>query len=114
MSSTVREKMSEIYKIEFYVPQTHIETVKQALFAAGAGKIGNYDCCAWQTTSGSGQFRPRPGSKPFIGKLDRVEYVDEVKVELVCHEEFIDAAIIALRDSHPYETPALQYWLIKS
>jgi len=106
--------MNQIYKIEFYVPQTHVDVVKAAIFAAGAGKIGNYDCCAWQTTAGTGQFRPCSGSKPFIGKLNKIEYVDEVKVELVCQAEFIDATITALRTSHPYETPALQYWLVKT
>ena len=106
--------MSKIYKIEFYIPQTHVAVVKQAIFAAGAGQIGNYDCCAWQTTAGTGQFRPRPGSRPFIGSLDKVEYVEEVKVELVCDEKYIDAAILALRASHPYETPALQYWEVET
>ncbi|MCF6176297.1 MAG: hypothetical protein L3J71_11080 [Victivallaceae bacterium] len=106
--------MNKMFKLEFYVPATHAEVVKQAIFAAGAGKIGNYDCCAWQTTAGTGQFRPRPGSRPFIGSLDKVEYVKEVKVELVCQEKFIDAAITALRASHPYETPALQYWEVKT
>lgn len=106
--------MNKIYKIEFYVPQTHVETVKQAIFAAGAGQIGNYDCCAWQTAAGTGQFRPLTGSAPFIGKQGKVEYIDEVKVELVCQGEYIDATIDALRTSHPYETPALQYWKIKT
>jgi len=106
--------VSQIYKLEFYVPQTHLEIVKKAIFNAGAGKLENYDCCAWQTTAGTGQFRPCSGSKPFIGKLNKIEYVDEVKVELVCDERFIDATITALRSSHPYETPALQDWLIKS
>jgi structural toxin protein (hemagglutinin/hemolysin) RtxA len=106
--------MNKIYKIEFYIPQTHVEAVKQAIFATGAGQIGNYDCCAWQTTAGTGQFRPRPGSRPFIGSLDKVEYVEEVKVELVCDEKYIDAAITALHASHPYETPALQYWKVKT
>lgn len=52
------------YKLCFYVPVTHIEQVKQAMFAAGAGTIGNYDCCAWQVL-GVGQFRPLAGSQAF-------------------------------------------------
>jgi hypothetical protein len=106
--------MSNVYKIEFYVPATYVEQVKDAIFATGAGQIGNYDCCAWQATAGTGQFRPLPGSNPFIGSLDKVEYVEEVKIELICREECIAATIAALRQAHPYETPALQYWEVKS
>lgn len=102
-----------IYKLEFYVPETHLETVKTAVFTAGAGKIGNYDCCSWQT-AGAGQFRPCEGSKPFLGEIDRIETVQEYKVELVCDSKCICRVIEALRKSHPYETPAYQYWEIKS
>ena len=103
----------KIFKIEFYVPETHLEKVKTAVFAAAAGKIGNYDRCCWQTI-GAGQFRPCEGSNPFIGGKDRVETVQEYKIELVCDSKYIDKVIEALKKSHPYETPAYQYWEIKS
>lgn len=99
-------------KLEIYVPETHVEAVKKAIFDAGAGQIGNYDCCCWQT-SGVGQFRPLPGSKPFLGSANAVEKVDEIKLELICLSELIPAVIAALRQAHPYETPAFQYWPIK-
>ena len=102
-----------IYKLEFYVPATHLDKVKTAIFAVAAGQIGKYDCCSWQT-AGAGQFRPCEGSKPFIGKKDRVETVREYKVELVCDSKHIKKAIAALKKSHPYETPAYQYWEIKT
>ncbi len=102
----------KILKIEFYVPETHLEKVKSAVFSAGAGRIGNYDCCSWQT-AGTGQFRPCKGSKPFIGKKDRIETVQEYKVELVCDSKHINRVVEALKKSHPYETPAYQYWEIK-
>ncbi|MEI6423981.1 MAG: NGG1p interacting factor NIF3 [Lentisphaerota bacterium] len=101
-----------MYKIEFYVPETHLEKVKAAVFAAGAGRIGDYDCCSWQT-AGSGQFRPCGGSKPFIGEKDRVETVLEYKVELVCASKYISKVIDSLIKSHPYETPAYQYWEVE-
>ena len=101
-----------IYKIEFYVPETHLDKVKNAVFSAGAGKIGNYDCCSWQTF-GTGQFRPLDGSKPFIGEKGKTETVQEYKVELVCDSKYINNVIEALKKSHPYETPAYQYWEIK-
>ena len=94
-----------LYQLCFYVPGSHLQPVKDALFAQGAGKIGDYDCCAWQT-EGSGQFRARPGSNPFVGQLDTVETVHEYKVEMVCSAEHIKAVLTELIATHPYETPA--------
>ena len=100
-----------MYKITFYVPVTHVEAVKQAMFVAGAGRIGDYDCCAWQVL-GVGQFRPLAGAKPFIGQIDQIEQVAEYKVEMVCEEPMLSAAINALKASHPYQQPA--YDVIKT
>ena len=101
-----------MYKIIFYVPESHLECVKNAMFTQGAGRIGHYDCCAWQT-KGQGQFRPQEGSKPFSGSVDNLSYVDEFKVEMICSDTSIKPAIEALIASHPYETPAFQYWPIE-
>ncbi|MCH9741875.1 MAG: NGG1p interacting factor NIF3 [Proteobacteria bacterium] len=97
--------MSALFHFAFYVPETHVEAVKTAIFAAGAGKVGHYDCCSWQTV-GQGQFRPLLGAQPFIGSVDRVEKVIEIKVETVCHAEHIQAAVAALKLAHPYEEVA--------
>lgn len=94
-----------MYKLGFYVPASHLEQVKQAVFATGAGRIGAYDCCCWQA-AGQGQFRPLDGSKPWIGRQGSVETVDEFRVELVCVEELIKAAVAAMKLAHPYEEPA--------
>jgi hypothetical protein len=94
-----------MYKLGFYVPQSHLETVKAALFNAGAGRIGNYEHCCWQVL-GEGQFRPMPGSQPFLGSQGKVETVPEFRVELVCPEAHVRAVMAALRLSHPYEEPA--------
>jgi hypothetical protein len=94
-----------MYKLGFYVPEGHLEAVKQALFAAGAGRIGNYDCCCWQTL-GQGQFRPLDGSTPFLGQQGKVETVAEYRVELVCEEALLTSVLAALRQAHPYEEPA--------
>lgn len=94
-----------MYKLSFYVPECHVDTVKAAVFATGAGKIGNYDCCCWQTL-GVGQFRPLDGSAPYIGQKGTVEHVNEYKVELVCEDHIIKLALNALIESHPYEEPA--------
>ncbi|MDD5697047.1 MAG: hypothetical protein PHH77_00370 [Victivallaceae bacterium] len=104
--------MPELVKLEVYVPLTHAEAVKTALFSAGAGRLGNYDCCCWQS-SGTGQFRPLAGSHAFIGELDRVEEVPEIKLELLCPAAAMAAVIAALKRAHPYETPAFQYWPVE-
>lgn len=98
-----------MYKLVFFVPETHVEAVKTAVFAAGAGRIGNYDCCAWQTL-GEGQFRPLPGSDPFLGNTGTLETVAEYRVEMVCADEYIADALKALRQAHPYEEPAFDIW----
>jgi hypothetical protein len=94
-----------MYKLCFYVPESHLETVKTAVFAAGAGRVGAYDSCCWQVL-GQGQFRPLEGSRPFLGETGNVEVVDEYRVEMVCAPEHIGAVVAALLESHPYETPA--------
>jgi hypothetical protein len=94
-----------MYKIGFYVPASHLEAVKSAMFAAGAGRIGDYDACAWQV-EGQGQFRPLAGSQPFIGRKDVIESVAEYRVEMVCADAQVRAAVVALRAAHPYEEPA--------
>jgi len=98
-----------MYKLCVYVPENSVEKVKQALFDAGAGQIGNYDSCCWQTT-GTGQFRPLKNSNPSIGTLNEIEHVAEIKIELICANDLIKQAIQALTDSHPYEEPAFDVW----
>ena len=94
-----------MYKLCFYVPIEHSDVVKKAVFEAGAGRLGNYEHCAWETT-GNGQFKPCSGSTPFIGNEGEVEVVPEMKVEMLCSEEFIEAAVNRLKQAHPYEEPA--------
>ncbi|WP_263260678.1 YqfO family protein [Pseudomonas sp. RIT-PI-S] len=98
-----------MYKLCFFVPPSHLEQVKAAVFAAGGGRIGSYDHCSWQVL-GQGQFRPLDGSQPFIGKPGAVETVQEWRVELVVADELIEAVVTALKGSHPYETPAYEAW----
>lgn len=95
----------EMYKFCFFVPETHLDQVKTAVFAAGAGKICNYDSCAWQV-KGIGQFRPLTGNNAFIGQTDLLEEVSEYRVEMVCPKTKMPEIVRALKDSHPYEAPA--------
>lgn len=100
-----------MYKLVFFVPETHLEPVKNAVFTTGAGKIGDYEHCCFETR-GTGQFRPLAGAEPFIGEAGKVARVAEVKVELVCSAALLNDAVNALRTAHPYEEPALDVWPI--
>ena len=94
-----------MYQLIFYVPATHLEVVKEALFNVGAGKYKKYDKCCWQI-EGKGQFKPLTSSNPFIGKVNELEEVDEYRVEMIVKDEFVKVAIAALINAHPYEEPA--------
>lgn len=98
-----------MYKLCVFIPQDHLEQVKQAMFDVGAGKIGNYDQCCWQSL-GQGQFRPLANSHPHIGEINRLQRVEEYKVELVVEDHHIHAVIAAMKLAHPYEEPAFDVW----
>jgi len=91
------------------VPSAHLEPVKQALFMAGAGRYGLYDCCCWQSL-GTAQFRPLPGSHPSCGKHGEVFAEGTWKVEMLCEWSCLSQAIKALKKTHPYEVPAFDYY----
>ena len=102
-----------MHKIAFYVPESHLDIVKNALFTKGAGKIGNYDHCCWQT-KGTGQYRPLSSSKPFSGAQNELSLVTEFLVEMVCDDYLVEDVIRALKQSHPYETPAFSIWPVRT
>jgi hypothetical protein len=100
-----------MYKLSFFVPLDAAELVKDRLFSIGVGRIGHYDCCCWQT-KGQGQFRPLDGSNPHVGQKDKIEYIDELKIEMVCQDDLISEAIRVLKESHPYEEVAYEYFKV--
>lgn len=69
-----------MYKVSFYVPKQDLERVKSALFHAGAGRIGQYFHCAWQTL-GEGQFKPLEGSNPSVGELNGLGKIHPIQEE---------------------------------
>jgi hypothetical protein len=95
------------YKLVVFVPEEAIEAVKQAIFNAGAGRLGHYDSCSWQVL-GEGQFRPLAGSQPYIGELGAVERVAEYRLETLVAEQDLVAVVAALKQAHPYEEPAFE------
>jgi dinuclear metal center YbgI/SA1388 family protein len=92
-------------KLVVYVPLADAERLIDALAAAGAGAVGDYDRCAW-TVEGSGTFRPLAGARPAIGAVGRIERVDELRVEMVVPTGRRREVVAALREAHPYEEPA--------
>lgn len=105
--------MALTYKLVFFVPESHKERVKQAVFDVGGGQFDGYDCCSWESF-GRGQFRPLDGSQPFIGEQGQLEQVEEYRVELICSEQVIKTAIEAMLLAHPYEVPAYECWPINT
>lgn len=98
-----------MYKLCFFIPESHVEETKQALFNKGAGRIGQYDHCSWQVL-GEGQFRPLEGSTPFLGAQDKIEKVIEFKVEMVCEDNVIAEVVKELISTHPYQEPAYEIY----
>jgi hypothetical protein len=94
-----------MYVLVCYVPDSHKEAVKRAMFEAGGGAIGGYACCSWETL-GSGQFLPLEGSSPYIGRAGAVERVEEWRVEMVVDEAHVAAVVHAMQRAHPYEVSA--------
>jgi len=88
-----------------FVPHADAERVREAMFAAGAGHIGDYSHCCW-STAGTGQFLPHDGASPAIGSVGRVEQVAEDRVEMIAPARLRAAVLAALRGAHPYEEPA--------
>ncbi|MBR5558038.1 MAG: YqfO family protein [Acinetobacter sp.] len=97
-----------MFKLIYYVPDTHLDLTKTAVFNAGAGTIGNYEHCAWQVL-GTGQFKPLKGANPFIGTLNALEQVAEWRVEMMVTPSVASEVLKALKASHPYEEPAFEF-----
>ena len=96
-------------KIASFVPPQHVEAVIDAMTAAGAGTIGDYQRCAW-VGDGTGTFTPQPGAKPLIGTVGGVETLDERRVEMVAPRASRSAVVAALRAAHPYEEVAVDVY----
>ena len=92
-------------KLIVFVPREALDDVRDALFAAGAGRIGDYERCSWYT-QGTGTFLGGPGTDPAVGERGVEERVPELRLETVFPEERHDAVVAALREAHPYEEPA--------
>lgn len=99
-------------KWAIYVPPEAVEAVRAAVFAAGAGEIGDYAQCSWSVT-GTGQFLPRDGASPTVGRVGAVERVTEDRVEVVAPARARGQVLAALRSAHPYEEPAFDVFALQ-
>jgi hypothetical protein len=92
-------------KLVVFVPHEALDPVREALFAAGAGRIGGYERCSWYT-EGTGTFLGGEGTRPTVGAAGQEERVPELRLETVFPEERRAEVVAALRAAHPYEEPA--------
>jgi hypothetical protein len=96
-------------KLVVFVPEEALDAVRAAVFAAGAGRIGEYERCSWYT-AGTGTFLAGEESSPTIGERGREERVPELRLETLFPEERQAAIVAALRSAHPYEEPAFDIY----
>jgi hypothetical protein len=96
-------------KLVVFVPREALDAVREALFSADAGRIGDYEHCSWYT-EGTGTFLGGEGTLPNVGQAGREERVAELRLETVFPAHRQDDVLAALRASHPYEEPAFDIY----
>jgi len=101
-----------MYKLVVFVPESHLETVKNGLFALGAGKTEKYSHCCWQT-QGQMQFKPLASSDPTVGEQGQLAITQEYRIEMVCEESNLQAVLQGLKWVHPYEEPAYEIYKLE-
>ena len=97
---------SPFFKLEIYAPEENVDELLEALARTRAGEIGKYDHCATLIPV-QGTWRPLQGADPALGKTGELYSGSEVKLELLCREEYLLEAVQAVRDVHPYEEPVI-------
>jgi dinuclear metal center YbgI/SA1388 family protein len=111
ITSNAHINARETHKIVTLIPKEALERVRAALAAAGAGIIGRYKLCSF-TLDGRGTFRGDAATNPAVGQPGQLEHVDELRLEMVCGQSSLPAAIDALRAAHPYEEPAFDIYTL--
>jgi dinuclear metal center YbgI/SA1388 family protein len=106
------EEDSPLVKLVVFVPRTHAEKVRDAVCAAGAGKIGRYDSCTFGA-EGEGTFRGGEGTKPFLGAKGKLERASEVRLETILARGLKKRVLEAMRDAHPYEEIAYDLYRVE-
>ena len=101
----LKPKPNCLLKLVVFVPRLHAYSLREALFEAGAGQIGDYDSCSFNV-EGLGTFRPNEHAKPFVGELNQFHTEPEVRVELILPDFIRSQVLAALYKAHPYQEPA--------
>ena len=96
-------------KIVVTVPLTHADKVREAIGMAGGGKLGNYSFCSF-STRGVGRFKPNDGANPHIGKVGKLESVEEERIEVSVEDSLVKGVIDAIKKVHSYEEVALDVY----
>lgn len=102
-----------LLKLAVFVPEGHVEDVRRALAAAGAGHIGNYSHCTFQA-AGTGTFLPLEGTQPFLGEQGKLEYAAECRLETILPEKIAVPVIDAMLKAHPYEEVAYDLYALEN
>lgn len=97
------------YKLVVFVPVSHADAVREAMHAAGGGRMDSYSHCSF-SSRGIGRFRPEEGAEPAIGEVGKLEQVEEERIEILLDESVARAAIDAMKKVHPYEVPAYELY----
>jgi dinuclear metal center YbgI/SA1388 family protein len=106
-------KKHQLRKLVTFVPAAYLEAVREALFAAGGGQIGNYDACSFNV-EGTGTFRALEGSNPFVGEIGKLHQEKEVRIELVYPTRLETVLVRALKAVHPYEEVAYDTYALEN
>jgi len=96
---------NRLLKLVTFIPESHLEKVRSALFEAGAGVIGNYDQCSF-TVAGRGSFRAGVNANPFVGESGKIHFENEIRLESILYSHIKESVIKALLSVHPYEEVA--------
>ena len=96
----------ELYKLEIFLPESHFEAVRRALWSVDAGHIGQYDrCLSWSRVQSC--WRPLAGADPYDGTPGELSQAEEIKIEVCCQAPRLAETLKAIKAAHPYEEPVI-------
>ena len=105
-------RIDKMYRIIVYCQREYEQQIKQAMWNAGAGRWGKYECYSF-TTEGMSTWKPLQGAQPHIGAQDKLTEIKELRIETICGEECLQQVLDAIKKAHPYETPAIEVYKIE-
>jgi len=109
----LQPQTGKLAKLATFVPKSHAETLRNAIFEAGGGCIGNYDMCSFNAV-GEGSFRAKDGANPFAGSIGNLHFEDEVKIEVTFPIYLKNRILTSIIKSHPYEEPVVDFYALQN